>query len=228
MLKKYNLTIFNNANNHSYDMGSSGFEQSKENLRRDGLLFYGSQYSVDNGSMITQKGGDYDIAFIGVNDTNSPVDTWKVKELIARAEREADYTILNIHWGQEYKEVSNSRQRSLARAFIDAGVDAIIGHHPHVIQEMEIYKDRPIFYSLGNFVFDQYFSTPTQRGLGVGLTFEDNSISVKIFPFKGVRSQVVLLNDTGKNSWKQGWLVKSRLNGYIFDNFNIRTDISRN
>lgn len=67
----------------------------------------------------------------------------------------ADLVVVNMHWGQEYATSATGRQTELAKAVIDAGADIIIGHHPHVVQSFDMYKDGIIFYSLGNFIFDQ-------------------------------------------------------------------------
>jgi poly-gamma-glutamate capsule biosynthesis protein CapA/YwtB (metallophosphatase superfamily) len=75
---------------------------------------------------------------------------------VAEAAAQADFVIVSLHWGVEYKTVANSQQIGLAHALIDAGADLILGHHPHVVQGMEIYKDRLIVYSMGDFVFDHY------------------------------------------------------------------------
>jgi poly-gamma-glutamate synthesis protein (capsule biosynthesis protein) len=233
MLKKFNFGIFSQANNHSYDMGAAGFEESKKNLSAAGIDYYGSQYRVDNESLLVKKIGDYNIGFIGLNDTNSPIDIIKTKELITKAKIgsvipaqagiqegaiKADFVVVNIHWGQEYKELSNTRQRYLAHSLIDAGADVIIGHHPHVVQEMEIYNNRPIFYSLGNFVFDQYFSVATQQGLGVGIIFTDKNISAYVFPLEQTKSQVSQMPYTKRAKYLNDWLSTSRLNSVKFKN----------
>jgi len=72
----------------------------------------------------------------------------------ARAVDHADFVIPMLHWGEELEPSPNDAQKSLARRLIDAGADAVIGAHPHVSQTVDIYKGRPIIYSLGNFVFD--------------------------------------------------------------------------
>jgi len=83
-----------------------------------------------------------------------------------KTEKLADLIIVYPHWGTEYlTSHPDKRQTDLAHQFIDSGADIIIGSHPHVIQPIEIYKEKPIFYSLGNFVFDQYFSKETMQGL---------------------------------------------------------------
>jgi len=236
MLKKYNFSLFSQANNHTYDMGLAGFEESKKNLRAAGLDFYGSQYKVDDNSLLIKKIGDFNFAFIGINDTNSPVGIMKVVDLIKKARsnpvipvktgiQAADFIIINAHWGAEYKSLSNSRQRQLAHSLIDAGADVIIGHHPHVVQEMEIYNNRPIFYSLGNFVFDQYFSVPTQQGLGVGLIFKEREISTYVFPLQSNKSQVSQMSPAIGQKYLNDWLKNSRIGEYKFDNFNLSINL---
>lgn len=193
-LKKYNFDLFTLANNHSYDMGKAAVEETYENLKKHGFEYYGEQYSIDEDALFIKKIGNKKVAFLGLNDTNRPVDFSLVKPLLDEANKTADHIITHIHWGQEYKLKSSSRQQKLAHQFIDHGVDIVIGHHPHVIQEMEIYNNRPIFYSLGNFVFDQYFSEPTQQGLSVGTILYDDKISLHLFPLQSERSKINLMN----------------------------------
>ncbi|MFH2018657.1 MAG: CapA family protein, partial [bacterium] len=144
------------------------------------------------------------------------------KSIVEKIKPKSDFIIANVHWGQEYQKTSNSLQRKLARELIDLGVDAIIGHHPHVVQEMEIYKNRPIFYSLGNFVFDQYFSEATQQELGVGLVFRDKSISAYVFPLQSVKSQISQMNYANAIKFTSDWTAKSRLGDNKFNNFNLK------
>lgn len=221
MLKRYNFSTFSQANNHSYDMGKEAEQESKDNMRNAGFFVYGSQYRVDDDSLLIRDISGKRVAFIGINDTNTPIDERETLRLIQKAEQEADITILNAHWGIEYEDVSHERQRYLAHTFIDAGVDAIIGHHPHWVQEMEIYKDRPIFYSLGNFIFDQYFSVNTQRGLGVGLVFHSDHISGYLFPLQSMQSQVSLMPYTTATSVTSAFVDRSRIGAYTMTNFHF-------
>ena len=93
----------------------------------------------------------------------------------------SDYLIVYAHWGNEYETTPTSQQTDLAHSFIDAGADFIIGSHPHVVQTKEEYKGKMIYYSLGNMVFDQYFSTETQKGLLIeaDINTDSDSISFK-------------------------------------------------
>lgn len=84
--------------------------------------------------------------------------------------------IVSFHFGEEYQSKSNSIQKFWAKLAIDSGADLVIGHHPHVIQEIEKYKGKYIAYSLGNFVFDQGFSQETMRGLLLKVIIENGKI----------------------------------------------------
>jgi len=75
------------------------------------------------------------------------------------------------HWGDEYTLNSNDFQKKVARSFIDVEADLVIASHPHVIQESEIYKGKYIYYSLGNYIFDQWFSEDVKAGLAVNFLF---------------------------------------------------------
>jgi poly-gamma-glutamate synthesis protein (capsule biosynthesis protein) len=152
------------------------------------------------------------VAIIGVNNTDHALKMNKVKEAIVEAKKQARYVIVNVHWGVEYKRNSRKAEQDLAHWFVDQGVTAVIGGHPHVVQEMEIYKGAPIFYSLGNFIFDQYFSTDTQEGVSVGLTLNDGKVKdVYVFPFYGVKSQVQLMEGERKAKFFDWWNKNSRL-----------------
>lgn len=226
-LKKYNFNLFSLANNHSSDMSLEGFKEGKENLKKAGISYYGQQYKITDDNLLVKQIGNFKFGLIGLDDTINKVDTTKVKNLIKKAKDEgAEIIMVNIHWGDEYKEISNTRQRQLAHALIDLGVDAIIGHHPHVVEEMEIYKNHPIFYSLGNFVFDQYFSVPTQQELGVGLVFKEEnnqkSVSVYVFPLESVKSQIQQMSYYKSIKYFDAWAKKSRLGDYKFNNFNVK------
>lgn len=229
-LTKYHFNLFNLSNNHSFDMTTQGFKESQANLKKAGISYYGQQYNITDENLLVKQIGDFKFGLIGLDDTINKVGLIKVKELIKKAKDQgAEIIMVNIHWGDEYKEKSNSRQQQLGHALIDSGVDAIIGHHPHVVEEMEIYKNRPIFYSLGNFVFDQYFSVPTQQELGVGLIFtqKDNqkSISAYVFPLQSIKSQISQMDNEKSLKYFSAWTAKSRLGDNQFNNFNLKINL---
>jgi gamma-polyglutamate biosynthesis protein CapA len=118
------------------------------------------------------------LAFHGLRQSGKA----EVVNEIKRLRKEVEYLIVAAHWGIEYQTYFHPTQQRLAHEFIDAGADVILGHHPHVIQPIEVYNNKLIFYSLGNFVFDQDFSTETMQGLGVGLVLNPQQITAYLFP----------------------------------------------
>ncbi len=224
-LSKYGFSGFNIANNHTVDMGWANVDYTKKILKQNNLKYFGDQlregkeYSWIAGE---EMGLPEKVAFIGVNNTDHALKMAKVREAIEEAKKQARYIVVNVHWGVEYQRNSRKAEQDLAHWFVDQGVDAVIGHHPHVIQEMEVYKGAPIFYSLGNFIFDQYFSTETQEGISVGLTFSDGKVNdVYVFPFYGTKSQVQLMTGSRKTKFFDWWNKNSRLGGEKFENGKI-------
>ena len=84
-------------------------------------------------------------------------------EIIRKASAQVDHLIVSFHFGEEYQAEHNTRQEYLSHRAIDNGAKIVVGHHPHVIQDTEVYKESYIAYSLGNFIFDQSWSEPTMQ-----------------------------------------------------------------
>jgi poly-gamma-glutamate synthesis protein (capsule biosynthesis protein) len=140
------------ANNHSGDYGPQAFAQMLGLLKRSGLGYYGGGHNLKEAHtpLILERQG-LRIAILGY-DEFQPV----VRDITdARRVWKADVVIPVMHWGWE-EPIANARQRALARLMIDAGADAVIGGHPHQLQDTETYQGKPIFYSLGNFVFEGF------------------------------------------------------------------------
>jgi poly-gamma-glutamate capsule biosynthesis protein CapA/YwtB (metallophosphatase superfamily) len=106
------------------------------------------------------------------------------------------------HWGVEYRATPTAGQKNLARAAIDAGADLVIGNHPHWAGAMEVYKGKPIWYALGNFVFDQTWSEPTMEGITLELTFHGTQlVQVRMRPHLILdRAQPNFLDPAGAGS----------------------------
>ena len=119
------------------------------------------------------------IGLIPYNDFYGPRAP-ETYQAIRDTQESVDVVIVMAHWGEEYLPEPPERVRKLGRAFIDAGADVVIGTHPHVIQSHEDYSGGRIYYSLGNFVFDQYFSEETMNGLGVIVDIEKQGDDVEI------------------------------------------------
>jgi poly-gamma-glutamate capsule biosynthesis protein CapA/YwtB (metallophosphatase superfamily) len=185
LLKRY-FSAVSLANNHSGDWGKKGFATEIELLRETKLPFFGGGANQEEARkpLILAAAGRR-VALLAYNDfpplsfaagPSSPGVAWLYEKDVLRdiklARQHADLVLLYLHWGEELEPASTTEQKALARKLIEAGADAVLGNHPHVTQEVEWHKDRPIVYSLGNFVFD-YFPNdpPVWRGWIVRLTF---------------------------------------------------------
>jgi len=131
----------------------------------------------------------------------SGFDLKKAKNIILKLKKEADLVVVNIHWGEEYKTQFSQKQQKIARGFIDSGADVVIGHHPHVVEGVEKYKGKYIFYSLGNFIFDQYFSDEVKTGLAIAVNFQKDDMSFELYPIFSNFIQPSLLKDKKKSEF---------------------------
>lgn len=195
-IKKFGFNIFNLANNHSLDFGSAGFAQSKEYLKKNNLDYFGDPKNASEISIIKNIRG-LKIGFVGFNSFGRKIDP--ILEEIKRIKEEADIVAVYTHWGAEYNENFTKTQQDQAHAIIDAGADVIFGSHPHVVEPIEEYKGKIIFYSLGNFVFDQLFSEKTQQELAVGAVFVKGSMGYYLFPLESKNIQINLLSGDKKD-----------------------------
>ncbi len=165
VLKNHNINLVNISNNHILNFDKNGLEQTKKYLDNSGIRYFcdpdNSELRIANYELQGLK-----IAFACYNQFESGGEE-KTFNDIKMAEKRADLVILYTHWGKEYEMEPLEKTKNLAHKFIDTGVDMIIGTHPHVAQEREVYKNKTIYYSLGNFIFDQYFDPNTTKGLAV-------------------------------------------------------------
>ncbi len=197
-LKKYNFNLVSLANNHAVDAGWSGRDTTIDALNKSGVDWCGHPSEADPSSVYYKD----NFAFVCLHDVTFKLDDNAAVELIKEVRKKVDYLIVTIHWGYEYQHTASfGNQIEPGRAFIDAGADMVIGHHPHVVQNFEIYKNKLIFYSLGNFVFDQYWSSETQEELALGTIMQENRIKVYLFPMKSEMSQSRLMNEVEKKAW---------------------------
>jgi AmmeMemoRadiSam system protein B len=201
--KKYGFNFFNIANNHLADQGAHGIIETRANLDKIGLNYSGcpDQQICTTTSKIVEIGGKK-VAMVGLSMVYGRFYQQQADALIHKLASSTDLVIVNIHWGTEYQHQFNKTQQQVGHELMDKGADIIIGHHPHVVQGLEIYKGKPIFYSLGNFIFDQYFSADTQEGLGVGVDLVDNKMEFSLLPIKSRASQLELM---AKNDKKKFW-----------------------
>lgn len=170
-LKKYHFEAVSIANNHSLDFGPSAFTDTMKALKENGILYGGGGYNkkeASDGVIIEKKGRK--IGFIAFTRVTPSVDwyagakkpgiigAYKVHEaevlaVVGNLKEKCDLLVVSVHWGKEGSVDVREQEKELAHLLIDSGVDVIMGHHPHVVQGVEMYKGKPIFYSLGNFFF---------------------------------------------------------------------------
>jgi poly-gamma-glutamate synthesis protein (capsule biosynthesis protein) len=131
-----------------------------------------------NGIKIGFIGASYASVNDGGKTTNNYVarieDTERLTAEVLRLKPLVDFIVVTMHAGTEYTPTANTAQVTFAHAAIDAGADIVIGAHPHWVQNKEIYKDKTIYYSLGNFIFDQSWSEQTKKGLALKITISKN------------------------------------------------------
>lgn len=180
------------ANNHSMDYLSDGLLDTMVNLEENGLVFAGAAAdSASDSSTIFEKNGirvgllaysafppegffynkdKPSVRYIGTMDL-----TGLEKDLTDLAD--CDFTIVYFHWGIEYDPFRSIEQELLAKAAIDAGADFVVGTHPHVLQEAEVYKGKYIYYSLGNFIFDRQIPPGTDESMILQLTITGDGLT---------------------------------------------------
>lgn len=215
-LKKYNFNFFNLANNHFYDQGERGIIETRRNLDSLNLNYVGCKdREISDCSMKILEINGQKVGLAGFSMIYGSIDMNKAEEVIRSLKASSSPVIVNIHWGEEYVHQFNKTQENTARKLIDAGADVIIGHHPHVVQGMEIYQNKPIFYSLGNFIFDQYFSADTQEGLAIEINFEDNKMKISLFPIYSVVSQPRIATEKEQKIFFEKFLSWSRVDDLI-------------
>ena len=177
-LLKSHVDAVSLANNHAGDYGKDAFAEMITRLRQANLPYFGGGMDLREAHkplIIERKG--LKIALLGYDEffprvfeagEKLPGVAWSEDEQVVydiqQARKQADVVIPYMHWGQEHEPTANDRQRELARLMIDAGADAVVGTHPHIVQDTETYRGKPIIYSLGNFVFDGFSSIENNIG----------------------------------------------------------------
>lgn len=166
-LSEKNIKVVNFGNNHILNFGTEGFQETKLNLDKVGLEYFGDINGQSQYLMKTIE--SVDMGFINYNQFSSGSED-RVFANIRDLKDKTDILVVYTHWGEEYKTQVPENVNILAHKLIDEGADLVIGTHPHVVEPKEEYRGKMIYYSLGNFVFDQYFSEETKKGMAVEAT----------------------------------------------------------
>jgi len=189
-VKDAGIDVVSIANNHIGDAGTKGVLQTIANLDSRGIRHAGAGKNTIAAHRPAMLKVDGITVAILAYDTiakyyaagpskpgSAQLTAAGVKaDVVAARAAGAQVVIVYPHWGTEYKSTPFPAQQRLAHAVIDSGADMVIGNHAHWVGAMEIYKGKPIWYALGNFVFDQDWSEPTSEGMLLELTFSGKSL----------------------------------------------------
>jgi poly-gamma-glutamate synthesis protein (capsule biosynthesis protein) len=192
--------ILSLANNHAFDYTREALEDTFLRLKNAGIDYVGAGLNENEAfSPIIKEIQGTKIGFLAY--TNLGPESWrateknsgiawinendieKIKKDIEKVKEKIDILIVSLHSGEEYQKEPTQFQKKFSKMAIDAGADIVVSHHPHVVQPSERYNAGYIFYSLGNFIFDQSFSKETMEGEMIKILIEDKKIK-EIFPFK--------------------------------------------
>lgn len=172
MLARHNVGAVSLGNNHILNFGYSGVQSTEDTLRTAGVGYFGEPGDLSVHEIEVRK---VQLSFVGYNQFAGGGGASTTISQIERERAEGRLPIVFAHWGDEYVP-ANDLQKRLARRFIDAGAEIVIGAHPHVIQEHEVYAGKHVYYSLGNFVFDQYWNDAVRRGMLVRVVFDGDGV----------------------------------------------------
>ena len=192
------VNAFSLANNHSFDYGEQALTELETYLREQQIYYAG--IGTDLNDAVQARLIEVDgrtIAFLSIAQVFFPPSTVtedqagvlsvlaaSSAELVRKASAEADITIVYVHWGEENISSVKDEQTALGHRLIEAGADIVIGAHPHVLQEIERYGDGIIFYSLGNFVFDQGNTFACDSVLVEYVLDEDDHGFFRLYPIR--------------------------------------------
>lgn len=173
-----NIEAVSTANNHSHDYGVAGYEDTLEALDEVGVIYSGTKRPayVDV--------GDLKVALLSRAAPKQDTLTGLLREIKEARAAGCDLVIVSLHWGIEYEKEQNIEQKRIARKVIQGGADVIVGHHPHILQGIELYDGKPIFYSLGNFSFGGNINPPDWDTMIAQITAEKTQTGARITSIK--------------------------------------------
>ncbi len=192
-LKGAGFGVLSLANNHVGDWGREAYIDTLNRLDENEILYVGGGVREKATTPVIIEKYGMKIGYLGFSDVGPNWMETKedqvglllandpdFEKIIKDASTQVDHLVVSFHWGDEYKTKHNERQEKLAHIAIDNGAKIVVGHHPHVVQDTEVYKNGFIAYSLGNFIFDQKFSAGTMQGMMLELKLgRDGAMSVK-------------------------------------------------
>lgn len=185
-LRRSHINVATLGNNHSLDYGYQGLFDTQVSLEKAGIQTFGAGENIDEAKapliIQTPRRTTCLISLSRVLPRSFWATTTKpgtaflsykqTAKSIKKCSAKGYFTAVIFHWGQESIKKSKTYQRELAKLSIKAGADVVIGHHPHILQEISSYMGKPIFYSIGNFAFGSYTKDKPQEGASVRVYFD--------------------------------------------------------
>lgn len=188
LLHRHGIRIVNLGNNHIMNFGRAGLLQTKRYLSDAQVQYFGDPDAGESDRVLRTEIRGVPFSFVNWSDWTSD----KTDHTIAQVRLESEngrVVVVYAHWGEEYVPPL-PRVRALAHQFVDAGAAIVVGSHPHIVQEHEVYRGKDIFYSLGNFVFDQYWERAVREGLLLKVTFDSKgATAVEEIPVELLRDR---------------------------------------
>lgn len=216
VLSQAGFSIATIANNHIMDFGSEGLRQTINACRENDILCVGAGDNLDQAKkFVVVERNSYKVAILNFTENEfstthgnypgaNPLNVIENFREIRRARDIVDFVIVIVHCGNEMYDLPSPRIKETFRFFAEAGASAVLGHHPHVPGGFEIHNGVPLFYSLGNFVFDYPGVTDNRWHLGYAVELcLGNGTDFKIIPFaQSLRSPgIQLLTDDEKRDF---------------------------
>lgn len=239
--KRAGVDVFTLANNHVLDFGAPALEDTLANLRKEGFGFAGAgQNSRDAFSPVILERNGLKVGFLAFSRV-FPSGYWVagpknwgiasghdyrgMLDAVKDLDRQVDLVVVSIHWGKELAEYPGKEQSKLGRMLVDAGADVVAGHHPHVIQGIEFYKNKPIAYSLGNFIFTSA-SWKSREGIILLVQADKQAItSVRAVPtFINQAQPVILQGEQKKKVLQRLAFLSSGFNTLVSEDGALRVD----
>ncbi len=188
LLSDAGVTHANLANNHALDYNEDGYTNAYRILREHNITSFGAPKDTTASSTTIFTVNGVAIGLIGIHAVWGDPDRAVLAKSLSELSRVTDRQIVVVHWGIEYEPTHSKAQEELAEFLVSNGADVIIGHHPHVIQDIALVRGVPVFYSLGNYVFDQYWGSDVTTGLAVRMTMVTDSLRFELVPISITRA----------------------------------------
>lgn len=191
-LARAGVSVVTLANNHLLDCGRAGVMETLDALRCAGVAAVGAGINETAAhAAVIRQAGRFRVGFLGYywnrrcaatgDLPGSALDPPAALETdIRRLKDQADRVVVTFHWGVPYLREPSAADRAKARHAVDCGADVVVGHHPHIVQPLEIHRGCPIFYSIGNFMLGS--GNSRAEGLVLGCRFEEHRTEVTVFP----------------------------------------------